>query len=126
MTTEAGALFSRNLQRDDKALQPGITVVNLSYVSTNLDDAAHHAAKHLADTGEGRRGLRARSPIYTLSPPSCYMSNRGGAGLDVHAFYQGADLQTRRVQLGRTLRGFPALAEGTGKAPFRLRFSFIL
>ena len=66
MTTPAGALFDNHPRRKNKALLLDITIVN-SCASSNLENAARHAGKHLADAAERKKNKYRGSFFATYS-----------------------------------------------------------
>ena len=125
ITTEAGTLFDSHLRRKNMALLLGITIVK-PCGSSNLENAARHAGKHLADAVERKKNeYRGSFPSpYSLLP--LIMSMCGEVGSDVHALTK--ELAIRRV--GHRLEIHPNdswhLAEGMEIARLRRRFSFVL
>ena len=92
--TEAGVLFDNYLRLKSKALPLDITMVN-PCASSNLENAARHVGKHLADTVERKKNkYRGSFPAtYSLFPLA--MSTCGVVGSDVHALIK--ELAIRRV-----------------------------
>ena len=102
-----------------------ITIVN-PCAGSNLENAARHVGKHLADAVERKKNkYRGSFPaIYSLLPLA--MSTCGDVGSDVHAFIK--ELAIRRVQHRSETYSNESqhLAEGTEVARLRRRFSFVL
>ena len=95
ITTEAGALFDNHPRRKNKSLLPDITIVN-PCASSNLENAACLAGKHLADAIEQKKNkYRGSFPAsYSLLPLA--MSTRGEIGSDVNTLMK--KLTIRRVE----------------------------
>ena len=67
-TTEAEALFDSHPRRKDKALLLDITIIN-PCASSNLENSARHAGKHLPDAVERKRKCRGSFlATYSLLP----------------------------------------------------------
>ena len=67
ITTEAGELFDNHPRRKNKALLLDITIVS-PCASSNLENTARHAGKHLADVVERKKNKHvACSPLPTPS-----------------------------------------------------------
>ena len=74
ITTEAGALFDNHPRRKNKALLLDITIVN-PCTSSNLENAARYAVKHLADAVEReKKQVSGLVPGYLLPPSSRYLN----------------------------------------------------
>ena len=125
ITTEAGTLFDSHLRRKNMALLLGITIVK-PCGSSNLENAARHAGKHLADAVERKKNEYRGSFPSPYSHLPLIMSMCGEVGSDVHALTK--ELAIRRV--GHRLEIHPNdswhLAEGMEIARLRRRFSFVL
>ena len=93
--TEAGALFDNHPRRKNKALLLDITIVN-PYASSNLENAARHAGKHLADAVERKKDKYRGSFPATYSLLSLAMETCGEIGSDLHALIK--ELAIRRVE----------------------------
>ena len=125
ITTEAGALFDNHPRLKNKALLLDITILN-PCAGSNLENAARHVGKHLADVFKRKKNeYRGSFPAtYSLLPFA--MSTCGEVGSDVHALIN--ELAIRRVQPRSKTHSNESqhLAEGTEVAhPWR-RFSFVL
>ena len=73
--TEAGALFDNHPRRKNKALLLDITIVN-PCASSNLENAARHATKHLTDAVERKKNkyggsFPATYSFVLLAMPTC-------------------------------------------------------
>ena len=84
ITTEAGTLFDKHPRRKNNALLLDITIVD-PCAGSNLENAARHVGKHLADSVERKKNkYRGLIPaIYSLL--SLAMSTYGEVDSDVHA-----------------------------------------
>ena len=117
MTTEAGALFDNHPRSKNKVLLLDNTIGN-SYASSNLENEARHAGKHLADTVEQKQN-KFRGPFpATYSLFTFAMSKCGEVGSDVHAFIK--ELTIRRVEHRLKIHSDKSqhLTEKTGVASF--------
>ena len=125
ITTEAGALFDNHPRLKNKALLLDITIVN-PCAGSNLGNAARHVGKHLADAVERKKNKYRGSFPATYSLLPLAMSTCGDVGSDVHALIE--ELAIRRVQHRSETYSNDSqhLAEGTGVARHRRRFSFVL
>ena len=125
ITTEAGALFDNHPRLKNKALLLDITIVN-PCAGSNLESAAHHVGKHLADAVELKKNKYRGSFLATYSLLPLAMSTYGDVGSDVHALIK--ELAIRRVQYRSETYSNESqhLAEGTEVARLRRRFSFVL
>ena len=125
ITTEAGALFDNNPRRKNKALLLDITIVN-PCVGSNLENAARHVGKHLADAVEREKNKYWGSFHATYSLLHLAMSACGEVGTDVHALVK--ELAIRRVEHRSETHSneLQYLAEGTEVARLRRQFSFVL
>ena len=125
ITTEAGALFNNYPRLKNKALLLDITIVN-PCAGSNLGNAARHVGKHLADAVERKKNKYRGSFPATYSLLPLAMSTCGDVGSDVHALIK--ELAIRRVQHRSETCSNQSqyLAEGTGVAHRRRRFSFVL
>ena len=125
ITTEAGALFDNHPRLKNKALLLDVTIVN-PCVGSNLGNTARHVRKHLADAVVRKKTkyLGSFPATYSLLPLA--MSTCGDAGSNVHALIK--ELTIRRVQHRSETHSNESqhLAEGTGVARLRRRFSFVL
>ena len=123
ITTDAGALFDNHPRLKNKALLLDITIVN-PCAGSNLENAARHVGKHLADAVERKKNkYRGSFPAtYYLLPLA--MWTRGDVGSDVHALTK--ELTTRRVQQRSETHSNESqhLAEGTEVARLRRRSLF--
>ena len=119
ITTEEVALFDNHPRRKKKALLLDVTTVN-PCTSSNLENAACHIGKHLADAVERKKNnYRGFLPLA--------MSTCGEVGSDVHALIK--ELVIRRVEHWserHTPMSPQHLAEGTEVARLRWQFSFVL
>ena len=124
-TTEAGALFGSNPRRKDKALLLDLTIVN-PCVSSNLENSAREAGKHLTDAVERKNNKYRGSFPATYSLLPLAMSTCGEVSPDVHALYK--ELAIRRVEHSSEVHTEESrrLAEGVEIARLRRRFSFVL
>ena len=109
----------------DKALLLDLTIVN-PCVSTNLENAARQAGKHLADAVERKKNKYRGSFPATYSLLPLAMSTSGEVGPDVHALIK--ELAIRRAKNSSEVHSEESrrLAEGTEIARLRRRFSFVL
>ena len=125
ITTEAGALFDNYPRLKNKALLLDITILN-PCAGSNLENAARHVGKHLADAFKRKKNEYRSSFPATFSLLPFAMSTCGEVGSDVHALIK--ELAIRRVQHRSKTHSHESqhLAEGTEVAhPWR-RFSFVL
>ena len=124
-TTEAGALFDNHPRLKNKGLLLDLTTVN-PCAGSNLGNAARHVGKHLADAVERKKNKYRGSFPATYSLLPLAMSTCGDVGSDGHVFIK--ELAIRRVQHRSETysNGSQHLAEGTGVARLRRRFSFVL
>ena len=124
ITTDTEALFNHPRLRN-KALLLDITIVN-PCAGFNLENAARHVGKHLADAVERKKNkYRGSFPAtYSLLPVA--ISTCGEVGSDVHALIN--ELAIRRVQHWSETHSNESqhLAEGTEVARLRRRFPFVL
>ena len=69
ITTEAGAIFDNYPRRKNNAISLGITIAN-PCASSNLENAARHAGRHLADAVKPRKNKHRGSfrATYCLLP----------------------------------------------------------
>ena len=115
ITTEAGRLFNHHPRRKNKARLFDITIPN-PCASSNLENGARHAEKHLAEAVERKKNkYRGACPAtYSLLPLA--MSTWGEAGSDVHALTK--ELAIRRVKHRSEINSNESqhLAEGTGRS----------
>ena len=123
--TQAGALFDNHPRRKNKTLLLDIDIVNF-YANSNLENAARHAGKHIANAVERNKNkYRGSFPAtYSLLPPT--MSTCGEVGSDVYALIE--ELTIRRVEYRSEIHSNESqhLAEGTEVARLWCRFSFVL
>ena len=125
IVTEVGALFDSPPRPKNKALLLDITIVN-PCASSNLENAARHAGKRLANAVERKKNKYRGSFPATYSFLPLAMSTCGDVGSDVHIFIK--ELAIRRVEhrLKTHSNESQHLAEGTEVARLRRRFSFVL
>ena len=125
ITTEAEALFDNHPRRKNKALLLDIAIVN-PCASSNLENAARHAGKRLADAVERRKNKYRGSFPATYSLFSLAMSTCGEVSSDVHALIK--ELAIRGIDQRSEIHSNESrhLAEGTKVARLRRRFSFVL
>ena len=126
ITTEPGTFFDNHPRRKNAALILEITIAN-PCVSSNLENAASHAGKQLADAVERKKNkCRGSFPAsYALLPLA--MSTCGKTDSDLHAFIK--ELTIRRIEhrlLEIHSNESRHLAEGTEVARLRRRFLFVL
>ena len=73
ITTEAGTLFDNHPRGKKKVFLLDITIVN-PCAASNLENAAHHVGKHLADAVDRKKTtLWVLVPRYLLPPSSRYV-----------------------------------------------------
>ena len=122
---EAGALFDNHPQRNSKALLLDITIVD-PCARSNLENAARHAGKELADAVERKKNKYRGSFPATFSLLPLAMSTCGEVGSDVHALIK--ELAIRRVDHRSEIHsiGFERTVEGANVARLRRRFPFLL
>ena len=125
IATEAGALFDNHPRLKNKALLLDTTIVD-PCAGSNLENAARHVGKHLADAVERKKNKYRGSFPATYSLLPLAMSTCGDVGSDVHALIK--DLAIRRVQHRSETYSNESqhLAEGTEVARLRRRFSLAL
>ena len=125
ITTEAGTLFDNPPRRKNKALLLDITIVS-PCARSNLENAARHAAKHLADAVVSKKNKYRGSFPATYSLLPLAISTCGEADSDVHTLMK--ELATRRVNHRSEIHSNESqhLAEGTQVACLQRRFSFVL
>ena len=123
--TEAGALFDNHPRLKNKALLLDITIVN-PCAGSDLENAARHVGKHLADAVERKKNKYRGSFPATYSLLPLAMSTCGDVGSDVLALIK--ELAIRRVQHRSETYSNESqhVAEGTEVARLRRRFSFVL
>ena len=125
ITTEAGTLFDNCPRLKNKALLFDTTIVN-PCAGSNLENAACHVGKHLADAVERKKNkYRGSFPAtYFLLPLA--MSTCGELSPDVHDLIK--ELAIRRVEHRSETHSNEAqhLMEGTEVPRLRRRFSFVL
>ena len=125
ITMEVGALFNNHPRCKNKALLPDIIIVN-PCASSNLENAARHAGKYLADAVEQNKNKYWGSfpATYFLLPFA--VSTCGKIGSGVHALIK--ELAIRRAEHRSEIHSNESqhLAEGTEVAWLRRRFSFVL
>ena len=123
-TTEARTLFDSHLRCKNMVLLLGITIVK-PCASSNLENAARHAGKYLADAVEQKKNEYRGSFPAPCSLLPLTMSMCGEVSSDVHALTK--ELAIRRVgdRLGIHPNESWHLAEGMEIARLRRRFSFV-
>ena len=123
MDITTGVLFDNHLRRKNKALLLDIIIVD-PYASSNLENAARHAGKHLADAVERKKNKHRGSFPATYSLLPLAMSTCGEVGPDVHALIK--ELAIRRVEHRSEIHSNESqhLAERTEVARLRCQFSF--
>ena len=120
-TTEAGAIFENHRLRENKALLLDITIVD-PCASSNLENAAHHAGKHLADAVKRKKNKHRGSFPATYSLLPLAMSTCGDVGLVCS--HREARHQTSRALVGDTLQRLPASGgSSTSSAVILFRFT---
>ena len=124
-TLEAGALFDNHPRLKHKALLLDVAIVN-PCAGSNLENAARHVGKHLADAVEWKTNKFWRSLAATYSLLPLALSTWGEVGSDVHALIK--ELAIRRVEHRSEEHSNESqhLAERTEVARLRRRFSFVL
>ena len=125
ITLEARALFDNHPRLKHKALLLDITIVN-PCAGSNLENAARHVGKHLADAVEWKiNKFRGSFPAtYSLLPLA--MSTCGEVGSDVHALMKDLAIRPVEHRSEKYYNESQHLAEGTEVARIRRRFSFVL
>ena len=125
ITLEAGALFDNHPRLKHNALLLDIAIVN-PCAGTNLENAARHVGKHLADAVEWKTNKFRGSFPATHSLLPLVLSTWGEVGSDVHALIK--ELAIRRVEHRSEKHSNESqhLAEGTEVARLLRRFSFVL
>ena len=125
ITTEAGALFDNHPRLKNKPLLLDITIVN-PCAGSNLENAARHVGKHLADAVERKKNKYRGSFPATYSLLPLAMSTCGEVDSDVHALMK--ELAIRRVQRRSETYSNESqhLAERAEVARLRRRLSFVL
>ena len=118
ITTEAGALFDNHHRRKGKVLLLDITIVN-PCTSSNLENAARRAGKHLAHAFNRKKNKYRGSFSVTYSLLPLAMWTCGEIGSDVHALIK--ELASRRVEhrSGIHFNESQHLVEGTEVARLR-------
>ena len=118
IATEAGALFDNHPRCKNKVLLLDITIAN-PCASSNLENAARHTGKHLADAVERKKNkYRCSFPAsYSLLPLAMSTCDEVGSG--VHALMK--ELAIRRVEHRSEIHSNEAqhLAKGTEVARLR-------
>ena len=125
ITTEAGALFDNHPRLKNKALLPDVTIVN-PCDGSDLENAARHLEKHLADAVERKKNKYRSSFPATYSLLPLAMSTCGEVGSDVHALIKELAIRRAQHRSGTHSNESQHLAEGTEEARLRRRFSFVL
>ena len=95
ITTEGRAFFESHSRRKNKALLLDITIVN-PCASSNVENTAHPAGKHLTDAVERKKNKYRGSFPATYPSFSLAMSMCGEADSDLHALIK--QLTIRRVE----------------------------
>ena len=123
--TEAGTLFDNHSRRKNKAFLLDITIVN-PCASSNLDNAACHAGKHLADAVEWEKNKYRGSFPASYSLLLLVMSTYGEAGSDVHTLIK--KLAIRRIEHRPEIHSNDSqhLVEGREEARLWRWFAFVL
>ena len=124
ITTETGALFDNHPRLKNKARLLDITIDN-PCAGSNLENAARHVGKHLADAVERKKNKYRGSFPATYSLLPLAMSTCGEVGSDVHVLIK--ELAIRRVEHRSETHSNESqhLVEGTEIGRLRRRFSFV-
>ena len=119
-------LMNTHTRRKNKMLLLDITTVVNPCASSNLENAARYAGKHLADAVERKKNMYRGSFLSAYSLLPLAMSNCGEVGSDVHTLIK--ELAIRRVEHRSETPSNESLhlAEGTEVARLRRRFSSVL
>ena len=119
ITTEVGVLFGNHPRRKNRALLLDVAIVH-PCASSNLENEARHAGKHLADVAEREKNkYRGSFPAtYSLLPLAISTCDEAGS----------EELAIRRVEHRSEIHSNESqhLAEETDVARIRRRFSFAL
>ena len=96
ITTEAGALFDNHPRRKNKEFLLDIIVIVIPRARSNLENAARHAGKHLADAVERKKNNYKGSFPATYFILPLVVSMCSEVGSDMHDLIE--ELAIRRVE----------------------------
>ena len=125
ITAEAGALLDSYPRLKSKTLLLDIAILN-PCAGSNLENAARHIVKHLADTVERKKHEYKNSFSATYSLLPLAMSICGEAGSDVHTLIKKLAIRLVDHRLDTHSNESQHLGGGTEVARPRRRLFFVL